>query len=379
MRSLYVHVPFCPTLCPYCDFHVVRRHGGVVEAYLERLAGEAAALHARFPGPLETLYFGGGTPSFLRGHELERLFAALPWQLRPGAEVTMEANPGTLNPERLTLLKHLGINRLSIGVQSFQDTVLKTLGRAHGRKGAFQAVEMSLEAGFRTSIDLILGLPGQDFEADLREAASLGVGHVSAYTLQIEPGTLFEIRGIRLDEDLGAAAFEAAESVLGEAGLLRYEVSNFARPGEESRHNRAYWRNEFWGALGPAAAGHYPRDVEARGSGLEGHEVYSVRATNPPLPRWLAGEAPSLEVISPLEYARESLMLGLRLREGVDVGVLEGRSGLELWAQLEKTARKLEERGLIWTRQTRLGATRAGLPLLHQLILQLWEALSASP
>lgn len=377
MRSLYIHVPFCPTICPYCDFHVVRRYGGVVEAYLERLAEEAAALHQRFPGPLETLYFGGGTPSFLRGHELERLFAALPWRLSLGAEVTMEANPGTLNPERLTLLKHLGVNRLSIGVQSFQDTVLKTLGRAHGRKGAFQAVEMSLEAGFRTSIDLILGLPGQDFEADLREAAAIGVGHVSAYTLQIEPGTPFEIQGIRLDEDLEAAAFEMAEQILGEAGLERYEVSNFARPGEESRHNQVYWRGEFWGALGPAAVGHYPKDVEARGSRLEGHEVYSVRATNPPLPRWLAGEAPSLEVISPLEYAREALMLGLRLREGVDITLVEGRSGLELWARLKKTVRELEERGLIWTHQTHLGATRVGLPLLHRLILQFWEALRA--
>ncbi|RIH83526.1 radical SAM family heme chaperone HemW [Calidithermus roseus] len=377
MRSLYIHVPFCPTICPYCDFHVVRRYGGVVEAYLKRLAEEAAALHQRFPGPLETLYFGGGTPSFLRGHELERLFAALPWRLSLGAEVTMEANPGTLNPERLTLLKHLGVNRLSIGVQSFQDTVLKTLGRAHGRKGAFQAVEMSLEAGFRTSIDLILGLPGQDFEADLREAAAIGVGHVSAYTLQIEPGTPFEIQGIRLDEDLEAAAFEMAEQILGEAGLERYEVSNFARPGEESRHNQVYWRGEFWGALGPAAVGHYPKDVEARGSRLEGHEVYSVRATNPPLPRWLAGEAPSLEVISPLEYAREALMLGLRLREGVDITLVEGRSGLELWARLKKTVRELEERGLIWTHQTHLGATRVGLPLLHRLILQFWEALRA--
>lgn len=372
MRSLYVHVPFCPTLCPYCDFHVVRRYGGVVEAYLERLAEEAVALHARFPGPLDTLYFGGGTPSFLRGHELERLFAALPWRLEAGAEVTMEANPGTLNAERLALLRSLGVNRLSLGVQSFQDGVLESLGRAHGRKGALRAVEMSLEAGFHTSVDLILGLPGQDFAADLREAAALGVGHVSAYTLQVEPGTPFAARGVRLDEDLEAAAYEAAEAVLGEAGLSRYEVSNFARPGEESRHNRAYWRNDFWGALGPAAAGHYPK-------GVEGHEVYSVRATNPPLPRWLGGESPWLEAVGPLEHARESLMLGLRLREGVDVVALEERSGLELWGHLEKTLRRLEERGLIWTRHRRLGATRAGLPLLHRVILELWEALSALP
>lgn len=362
MRSLYVHVPFCPTLCPYCDFHVVRRQGGVVEAYLERLAEEAAALYKHFPGPLETLYFGGGTPSFLRGHELKRLFAALPWRLEPGAEVSMEANPGTLNPERLALLRSLGVNRLSIGVQSFQDPVLKALGRAHGRKGALRAVEMSLEAGFRTSVDLILGLPGQDFAADLREAAALGVGHVSAYTLQVEPGTPFAARGVRLDEDLEAAAFEAAEAILAEAGLLRYEVSNFARPGEESRHNRAYWRNDFWGALGPSAVGHYP-----------GREAYSLRATNPPLPRWLAAEAAAVEAIGPLEHARESLMLGLRLREGVDVGQIEGRTALDLWTPLRPALEQMALEGRLRVQGKRIQARDLGT--IHPLILRLWEAL----
>ncbi len=363
LLGLYVHVPFCPTLCPYCDFHVVRRQGGVVEAYLRRLAEEAQALYERFPGPLKTLYFGGGTPSFLRTHELERLFALLPWRLQPDAEVSMEANPGTLNPERLALLKHLGVNRLSIGVQSFQESVLKTLGRAHGRKGALRAVEMSLEARLRTSIDLILGLPGQDFEADLHEAVALGVGHVSAYTLQIEPGTPFALQGIRLEEELEAAALEQAEETLGAAGLLRYEVSNFARPGEESRHNRLYWQAGFWGALGPSAVGHYPGD--------EG--TYSLRLTHPPLPRWLAGEAPTREAISPLEHAKEALMLGLRLREGVDLGALEARTGLPLWEWLAPAVRSLEAEGALQVEGQRLRATQRNT--LHPLILRLWEGL----
>lgn len=368
MRSLYVHVPFCPTLCPYCDFHVVRRYGGVVEAYLERLAEEAAALYQRFPGPLETLYFGGGTPSFLRNRELEQLFRALPWDVPSIYEVTMEANPGTLNPERLELLKDLGVNRLSLGVQSFQDGVLESLGRAHGRKGALRAVEMSLEAGFRTSIDLILGLPSQNFAADLREAAAIGVGHVSAYTLQIEPGTPFAARGVRLDEDLEAAAFDMAEQVLGAVGFVRYEVSNFARPGQESAHNQVYWRAGFWGALGPAAVGHYPK-------GVEGHEVYSVRVTNPPLPRWLGGESPWLEAVGPLEHAREALMLGLRLCDGVNVSEIEQRTGLELWERLEAVVRELEGQELLWARGKRIGVARAGVAILHRIILRLWEAL----
>ncbi len=367
VTSLYVHVPFCPTICPYCDFHVVRRHRGVVEAYLERLAEEAQALYARHPDPLETLYLGGGTPSFLREREFEALFRALPWRLAPKAEVTLEANPGTLSPARLEHLKALGVNRISIGVQSFQDPVLKALGRAHGRKGALRAVELAQAAGFRVSIDLILGLPGQDVAADLREAVQLEVGHVSAYTLQIEPGTPFAVRGLEPDPEREAAAFEQAEAILGEAGLVRYEVSNFARPGEEARHNQVYWRAGFWAALGPAAAGHYPA----------ANEAYSVRTTNPPLPRWLAGEAAEREAIPPLEHAREALMLGLRTREGVDLEALEARTGLMLWPALEPIAARLEAAGLLVVAGRCLRPTRAGLMRLHPVILALWEGLEA--
>lgn len=366
MQGLYIHVPFCPTICPYCDFQVVRRHGGIVEAYLVRLASEARALYQQYPNPPQTVYFGGGTPSFLRGHELVRLREALPWRFE-GAEVTMEANPGTLNRERLGLLKDLGINRLSIGVQSFQDSVLRTLGRAHGRKGAFQAVEMALEAGFRVSIDLILGLPEQDFESDLMEAAGLGIGHVSAYTLQIEPGTPFEVNQVRLDEDLEATAFEGAEAILGAVGLLRYEVSNFARPGQESQHNQLYWKHGFWGALGPGAAGHFAY------TGSDSADSYSVRTLNPPLPRWLAGERPNSEAISPLEHAKEALMLGLRLRSGVDLAALEQRTGLPLWDRLGPAITRLEQEGRLEPQGQAIRTTNLGL--VHPVILRLWEAL----
>lgn len=365
MASLYVHVPFCPTLCPYCDFHVVRRGPGWVEAYLKRLREEAQALHAAHPEPLTTLYLGGGTPSYLRDRELVALFQALPWPLREGAEVTLEANPGTLTRSRLQLLKDLGVNRLSLGVQSFQDPVLKFLGRAHGRKGALKAVEMSLEAGFRVSIDLILGLPVQDLERDLEEAARLGVGHVSAYTLQVEKGTPFALLGLKEDPEREAWAMERAEAALGEAGLLRYEVSNFAKPGEEARHNRVYWRAGFWLALGPGATGQYP------GKG----ETYAFRRTHPPLPRWLLGEPPAEEGISPLEHAKESLMLGLRLREGLDVGQVEERTGLRLWPLLEGPARKLTQEGYLEAEGLHLRPTRKAFPVLHRVVLKLWEAL----
>ena len=365
MASLYVHVPFCPTLCPYCDFHVVRRGPGWVEAYLRRLKEEAQALHERFPKPLRTLYLGGGTPSYLRDRELVALFQSLPWALAEGAEVTLEANPGTLSPGRLRLLQDLGVNRLSLGVQSFQELVLKFLGRAHGRKGALRAVEMALEWGFRVSIDLILGLPMQDVEADLKEAARLGVGHVSAYTLQVEKGTPFALLGLKEDPEREAWAMERAEEVLGETGLFRYEVSNFAREGEEARHNLVYWRAGFWLALGPAATGQYPGEGGA----------YALRRTAPPLPRWLRVEAPKEEAISPLEHAKESLMLGLRLREGVDVGAVEERTGLALFPLLQGRAVELAQEGLLQVLGKRLLPTPKAFPLLHRVVLALWEAL----
>ncbi len=364
MTSLYVHVPFCPTICPYCAFHAVRRTPGAVAAYLDRLRADARALAPRL-APLETLYFGGGTPSYLRERELVALLdLGLP--LAEDAEVTLEANPGTLNRKRVELLKALGVNRLSIGVQSFQDPVLRALGRAHRRKGALRAVEEALAAGFRVSVDLILGLPGQDVEEDLRTAARLGVGHVSAYTLIPEPGTPLGER-TEPDPDREAEALAAASAILGEAGLFRYEVSNFARPGEEARHNRVYWRMAFWAALGPAAASHEPADAPG---------VYAVRRTNPPLFRWLAGERPKEEAVPPLEHAKEALMMGLRAREGVDLGQLEARTGLPLKDRLLEASAPFREAGWLEARGSRLAPTEAGLDRVHSLVLSLWEALS---
>jgi len=369
MRHLYLHVPFCPTICPYCDFHVLRRTKGAVVAYLERLEKEAARLFELHPESLDTIYVGGGTPSFLRDAELERLFAALPWQVDERAEITLEVNPGTVNRRRLETIKNLGVNRLSIGVQSFDDNTLRFLGRTHDAATARRTVKEALDLGFSVSLDLMLALPGQNVRAELETAAALGAGHVSAYTLQIEPGTPFALRRLAAEADDEAAAFALARKILGAAGLRRYEVSNYARPGAESRHNLAYWRMNSWGGLGPAAAAHF----------LTGEErVVSRRTTNPPLPRWLAGEPPESVELGPLDYAKEVLMMGLRTREGIDLRKLEEHSGLELRRTLAEKVGELADGGLLRLDENRIAPTDAGLDRLHEAILQLWETLETA-
>jgi len=369
MRHLYLHVPFCPTICPYCDFHVLRRTKGAVVAYLERLEREAARLFELHPESLDTIYVGGGTPSFLRDAELERLFTALPWAVEEGAEITLEVNPGTVNRRRLETIKNLGVNRLSIGVQSFDDNTLRFLGRTHDAATARRTVKEALELDFSVSLDLMLALPGQNVRAELETAAALGADHVSAYTLQIEPGTPFALQKLATEPDDEAAAFALARKILGAAGLRRYEVSNYARPGAESRHNLAYWRMNSWGGLGPAAAAHF----------LTGDkQVVSRRTTNPPLPRWLAGEPPEIIELGPLDYAKEALMMGLRTREGVDLRQLEKRTGLELRRTLASTSNELADGGLLRLDENRIAPTDAGLDRLHEAILQLWEALETA-
>ena len=369
MRHLYVHVPFCPVICPYCDFHVLRRTKNSVNRYLDYLKKEATLLYNKQPYFLNTLYIGGGTPSFLRDKELETLFSSLPWRYAHKPEITLEINPGTVTRGRLEFFRSLGVNRLSIGVQSFNDNLLRFLGRSHNAATAKRTVEEAMSLGFSVSIDLILALPEQDARAELKTATALGVDHVSAYTLQIEPGTPFALRRLATSQDNEASAFALALEILGDAGLLRYEVSNYARPGSESRHNLAYWRMDSWGGLGPSAAAHFFSS---------GEKIISRRTTNPPLPRWLAGEPPETVELGPLDYVKESLMMGLRTRAGVDLITLEKRSGLELRRTLARAISSLGEAGLIKLTGSLLTPSNAGLDRLHEVVLRLWEPLEAS-
>jgi oxygen-independent coproporphyrinogen-3 oxidase len=366
VKHLYVHVPFCPTICPYCDFHVVERRGTLVQSYLDELERDAAKLALEHPtSGLETVYIGGGTPSFLRDAEIQHLVQTIRRHFGwARTEATLEVNPGTLSAERAAHWRALGFTRASVGVQSTQDSVLKFLGRTHDAAQGLRALETLLTAGFEVSADLITAVPGQDLERDLATIATSGVNHVSCYTLTIEPGTPFHRQGVQVNEDDEARALERAEIVLESHGLVRYEVSNHARPGFESQHNTAYWQNQFFYGLGAGAAGHYPvASLEPDPSA-----VIAVRRTNPHLHQWLRGERGEVEPVTREDFITDALFNGLRLRRGIDVTDLSHRAGLDACAHFAPAFARCTDLGwLEWDGDT-VRATRAGTWVLNRVV-----------
>ena len=375
VRHLYVHVPFCPTICPYCDFHVLTRRAGLVERYLERVEEEAARLAETYRVDLDTVYIGGGTPSFLREAEMEALAGSIRRHLGWGrVENTLEINPGTVHPARAALWRDLGFGRASVGVQSLDDATLKFLGRQHDARQAREAVTTLVETGFRVSGDLITAVPGQPLESDIRGLVELGVGHVSAYTLTIEPGTEFARRGVTVEEDDERRGFTQTEALLTELGFARYEISNYARPGEQSRHNLSYWHGRTYLGLGPGAAGHYP--AESRGQRAEGfptHAPLTVRRTNPHLHEWLTGEEGEAQPIGAEEYVTDALFMGLRLREGVDLADLSARSGLDVRERYSEAIAINVRRGLLTLEGEQLRATPQGWWVLNRVVTEFLE------
>lgn len=366
VRHLYVHVPFCPSICPYCDFHVLTRRAGVVEQYLAKLAEEAAQLADAYDVDLDTVYVGGGTPSFLRDAEITELARTVRRHLGWGRlENTLEINPGTVSASRATLWHDLGFDRASVGVQSLDDATLKFLGRTHDSEQARKAIETLLSRDFRVSGDLITAVPGQPLDADIHGLVSLGVGHVSAYTLTIEPGTEFARRGVTVHEDDERAGFERTEELLTSHGFTRYEISNYALPGQDSRHNLAYWQGRTYLGLGPGAAGHYPADREG---------ILTVRRTNPHLHDWLAGERGEAVPVDATEYVTDALFMGLRLRSGIDLADLSRRSGVNVLERYGAVIARNVKRGLLVLDGLNLRATPGGWWVLNRVVTEFMEA-----
>lgn len=368
VSALYLHVPFCPSICPYCDFHKMLRHEGLAARYVDRLERELHELGERWGGTLDTLYLGGGTPSHLRDDELERVFAAVARAFGgPGVlETTLEADPLTFDDSRLRSFRALGVTRLSIGLQSTQDDVLSFLGRIHDGAQGMQAVESALASGLRVNVDVMTSMAGQDLELDLERVVRLGAKHVSVYSLTVEPGTPFALRGVQVDEDLDADSFALAAGFLGSHGLRRYEVSNHAVPGDESLHNLAYWRGAHYLAAGPSASSYLP-----------GGAGFGVRLKNPALKGWLTGEPPEEDVLTADDVVLERLMTGLRTVEGVDLGSLEAASGLDLGRSAERWLHDCLAHGLLTLTDRVLRATDDGTARLDAVLRAFVKARSS--
>lgn len=364
--SLYVHVPFCFHKCHYCDFYSIVDKQDRQGAFAERLCGELRAL-APWAGPLRTVFVGGGTPTLLRVELWEKVLGVLRgvYQFAPGHEFTVECNPETATPELFGVLAAGGVNRVSIGAQSFNPSHLKTLERWHDPANVARALEMARAGGIsRQSLDLIWGVPGQTLEQwgeDLRMALAMGTTHLSCYSLTYEPGTAMTARLNRgefakVDEDLDADMFCLTLETVRRAGLERYEVSNFAKAGDECRHNLAYWRQENWLAAGPSASAH----------------MAGWRWKNTPrLDDWLGFEDRGFAPVVDLEPAkarrnlRERIMTGLRIAEGMPV--VED-------VKVRSAAARNIERGLLVERGGRWVMTDAGFLVGDSVAAELMAA-----
>jgi oxygen-independent coproporphyrinogen-3 oxidase len=388
--SLYIHVPFCTLKCSYCDFNSYARLEHLVPAYADALLSEirtwAPILRER---PVTTVYFGGGTPTLLPLQTIGGMLAAVRehFALEPSAEVTIEANPGTVDDGYLAGLVREGFNRISFGVQSFDDAELATLERIHDGAEAVRSYHAASAAGFpKIGLDLIYGLPGQEMEgwrANVEKALSLGASHLSFYALTVEEGTGLArdvSRGTMAgpDEDLQADMYEWASARLDRAGYRQYEISNWCLPGEECRHNLAYWRNMEWIGLGPGAHSHW--------GGFRFANVYSPRRYSellaaPKTVNWpREGAAAVLEQLPHIVFAEEqshevemadTVILALRLNEGLAFEHFRKRFGASAADLHARTIDRLSSCGLLEATAESVRLTPRGRLLANEVFVQL--------
>lgn len=370
--ALYVHWPFCLSKCPYCDFNSHVRAKVDTEAWGRALTRELATVAARLDArpPLASVFFGGGTPSLMPGEvvaavlsEAERIFG-----FAPGIEITLEANPTSVDAARFRDYRAAGVNRVSLGVQALNDADLKALGRLHTVDEALRAVALAQATFPRTSFDLIYARPGQTAEAwgaELDRALAQGCTHYSLYQLTFEEGTPFHaalLRGTMKELDPGRAAdlYELTQARMAAAHLPAYEISNHARAGEESRHNLIYWRYGDYVGIGPGAHGRIT---------VQGKRIATATLKSPEA--WLARVEETgdglerADEVAAMEQGTEALLMGLRLTEGVDLAAIEQKRGP--LSRIET----LEAQGFITRSEGRIKATPRGRLVLNAVLKQL--------
>ncbi|MGC8834630.1 MAG: radical SAM family heme chaperone HemW [Armatimonadota bacterium] len=370
--GIYIHIPFCMRKCPYCDFNSYTAAGRDIDAYVQALLLEMRLVKNSLSHNLPTfgsVYFGGGTPTVLPASNLISILDSIRsfFPISSDAEITVEANPGTVSPESLAQLRSAGFNRLSLGVQSLENRFLRALGRIHTAEQAMESFVWARRAGFTNiSIDLIYALPGQsidDWRADLGCALNLHPEHISAYALTIEPGTPFwrrrEKGKLQLpNEDEELEMERLAEGMLCSGGYERYEVSNYAKPGYRSRHNQMYWRNWPYLGFGAGAASYW--DGERR-INIKQPSAYARVVGRGRLP---VAEA---ERLPPLKAAGEMLMLGLRMLEGIDSADVKRRFGVDVLSAFASEVERMKTLGLLQVDGTRLKLTPRGLLLANEV------------
>lgn len=361
--SAYVHIPFCEHICYYCDFNKVFLEGQPVDEYIEALLKEARLSLIKNPVKnMETLYVGGGTPTSLNASQLDRLLSGLR-EILPynEGEFTVEANPGDLSGEKLDVMKNYGVNRLSMGVQTFDDRLLKKIGRKHTAKDVYDTVRLLEEKDFsNVTIDLIYALPGQSLESfrdTVERALALDLPHYALYSLILENQTMFMnwVRRGKMqlpEQELEAQMYAETIKAMEKAGRMQYEISNFAKPGFESQHNLVYWNNQNYFGLGAGASG-YLENRRYKNRGPIQH--YMKALTDNQLP--ILEE----ERLSQKEQIEEEMFLGLRKISGVDKTVFESRFDQKLTDVYGDVIEKLKQQKLIAETDSRVRLTKTGL------------------
>jgi putative oxygen-independent coproporphyrinogen III oxidase len=376
--ALYIHWPFCKSKCPYCDFNSHVRDGVEEERWRRALLAELDDAAAETPGRrLTSIFFGGGTPSLMAPQTVAALIdrARSRWRLAEEAEITLEANPTSVESARFAALRQAGVNRVSLGVQALDDRALRFLGRGHDSAEAIAAISLARRQFSRYSFDLIYARPGQglrEWQAELARAIDLAGDHLSVYQLTIEPGTAFHTAAARgdwqLPDDVPAGAlFEATQETLGAAGLPAYEISNHARRGSECRHNLGYWRYRDYAGIGPGAHGRLTQD---------GAKIATRRLRAPET--WLAAverKGQGMEerlTLSAEERRDEMLMMGLRLAQGIARDAFRGETGQEVADAIDPARlAELVDGGFLVLDAHALRATPAGRQRLNAVLARL--------
>ena len=368
MPGIYLHIPFCKQACHYCDFHF-STNARIKGELLQAMAGEILLQKDYLLGEtVETVYFGGGTPSLLDAPELNFLLQTIiqTHTVSPDAEITLEANPDDLTPTKLRELRVIGVNRLSIGIQSFDEPILRYLNRSHSSETAIQCVGMAREAGFGNfSLDLIYAIPGLTEDAwkrNIEQTLRLNPPHISAYTLTIEEKTVFgnwlakgKLKPV--DETSAAEQLEILMEVLSSGGYRQYEISNFAFPGFESRHNSSYWKGKKYLGIGPSAHSYNQR---SRQHNIANNHLYVQSLKEKKIPS-------ETDVLSRSDLINEYILTSLRTDEGCDLAVLKGQFNYDLLTLFGKYLRELENHYLVSLQNGHLTLTQDGRLLADRI------------